>query len=73
MVLYYVKSATVVLFIVHCLPYNKAIKESARRKEVYIMKKTVQNILLTLGGAAILWGAGWLFLIVAGALSQLIS
>ncbi len=56
------------------LHYNIAIKESAKaQKEVYIMKRTVQNILLTVGGAALIWGAGWLFLTVAGLVSQLIN
>lgn len=37
------------------------------------MKRTVQNIFLTVCGAALIWGGGWLFLTIAGALSQMIN
>ena len=37
------------------------------------MKRTVQNILLTVCGAALIWGAGWLFLTVTGVISQMIN
>lgn len=65
---------SIVLFMVHIPPYNKAIKESTTvLKGDHIMKRTVQNILLTVFGAALIWGGGWLFLTITGAISQMIN
>jgi len=37
------------------------------------MKKSLENAVVTIIGTALVWGGGWLFLVIAGGLTQLIG
>ncbi len=52
--------------------YNKTVKRNQRKNEVHIMSKKIENALVTVVGAAVIWGSGWLILTVGDMLSRLV-